>query len=155
MRVTNSEQTKARGLGIGSPGPCLWVAFCGPDAVRCRRQVPQLQTPPEAAGPSAEHDTTSLLPGAGQVGHLGAPETSHCQSQKKRGSCSDLWTLAGSPSNQSKKNLNIPVPPHIQIYTVPARRRRIRGEREKRKECIRLELQILEKTLSIHTLILK
>lgn len=132
MRVTNSERTKARGLGIGSPGPCLWVGFCGPGAVRCRKEASlhwnsishRYRPLPEAAEPTAEHETTSLLHGAGQVCHLGAPETSHCQSHKKRGSRSSLWTLAGPPSSQSKRSLNIPVPPHIQIYTVPERRRR-------------------------------
>lgn len=105
MRLTNLERTKARGLGIGSLGPCLGVNFCGPDVVRCRGEAwaPSEQhlhpiateDPPEAAEPTAEIEATSLLLGVGQVCHLRAPETSLCQSQKKRSAttASGLWQV--------------------------------------------------------------
>lgn len=141
MRLTNSERTKARGLGIESPGPCLSVNFCGPSVIRCRR---------EARAPSEQHlpqlqKTRQKLQSPWQSVRppvffleLGRRATSELLrpvivSHRKRGSTAtnSLWTLAGFSSNWAKRSLNIPAPPHIQIYTVPERRRREMETRER------------------------
>lgn len=166
MRFTNLERMKARGLGTGCPGPCLWVHFClGPGLwlVRCGREAWACECgifhsygkpPQQGAEPSAEHGTVSLLLGFGRRCHLCAPVPSHCHSQKRGRGCSGLWTPAGFPSHWAKRSLDIPVPPRIQIYTVPERRRD-KGEetRERwrgRGKGIRFEICILEKKIFIY-----
>lgn len=58
---------------------------------------------------------------------VSAPAPSHCHPQKRGRGCHSLGVLAGSLSHRAKRSLGIPVPPRIQIYTVPERRGREGG----------------------------
>lgn len=134
MRFTNLKRTKARGLGtkkIPGPsrghtcvGPWLWLVGCGREAWAFQSSIPTATgDPSEGAGPTTGHGTTSLLLGVGQ-GATSQPLSPVTAIHRKRGfGCSSLWAPAGSPSRWAKRSLNIPVPPRIQIYTVPERGR--------------------------------
>lgn len=122
-------KSRRKRAGTRNPGPCygstsVWVLVCGlwgaqgkPRPFRAASPIAtgdpwEVQGPLWNTGPPA---FASELAGC----RLFAPQPSHCHSQKRGSDCSSLWSPAGSLSHQAKRSLNIPVPPRIQIYTVP------------------------------------
>lgn len=122
-------KSRRKRAGTRNPGPCygstsVWVLVCGwwgaqgkPRPFRAASPIAtgdpwEVQGPPRNTGPPV---FASELAGC----RLFAPQPSHCHSQKRGSDCSSLWSPAGSLSHQAKRSLNIPVPPRIQIYTVP------------------------------------
>lgn len=172
MRFTNLKRAKAGGLGTEKSRALPWAHFCtGPwlQLLGCGREAWAFQSSIShsyrrplrrcrAHRATRDHQSSSWS-WAGCC--LLAPEPSHCHSQKRGLGCSSLWAPADSPSHRAKRSLNIPVPPRIQIYTVPERGRVREGagearERERdetqRGNAFRLETWILEETfIYFHT----
>lgn len=120
--------------GLWPPLGWVWKGGLG----LSEQHLPQLQEStwkvqslPQNTGPSR------LLLGVGQGASFKplSPVTIHRKGRGAR-SCSSRWAPAGSPSHQAKRSLNIPVPPRIQIYTVPAR-----GEGREGAEGVRREMK--------------
>lgn len=125
MRVTNSKGAKARGLGTKKSRalPRMHFHGCGCFGAEGKPGPFRAASPTATGDPSESAEpTTATGPPVFSL-ELGrclfTPEPSHCHSQKRGLGCSSLWIPAGSPSRWAKRSLNIPVPPRIQIYTVP------------------------------------
>lgn len=142
MKFTHLKRAKARGLGTEKSGALLWVHFCmdrgcGWLGVEAKPWPFRTASPTATGDPPprrcrAHHRTRDhkSSPWSWAGCRLSVPGPSHCRSQKRGLGCSRFWTPAGSPSHQAKRSLNIPVPPRIQIYTVPERTKGREGDEE-------------------------
>lgn len=129
-----SRNRKIWGLAVGAllHGPWLWLAGCGSETLAFQNSISHSYRRPSPRRCRAHHRTRDhkSSPWSWAGCRLSVPGPSHCRSQKRGLGCSRFWTPAGSPSHQAKRSLNIPVPPRIQIYTVPERTKGREGDEE-------------------------
>lgn len=142
MRFTHLKEQKQDVGEPRNPGPCYgctsaWAHGCSCLGVQGKpgpfRAAAPTATgdPSEGAEPTAECGTTSLLLGGGQgaASQLLSPVTAI---HRKGGLAAQPRDSGRFPSPAAKRSLDIPGPPRIRIYTVPARRRGREGEGETR-----------------------